>query len=184
MKVHFIGPLEGDKTTYSKIVEYINLFGYGVVTDHSLQRTIQDVEKESVEDAELYAKRMSRWVKEADIIVVEATRSVLGAGFEISSALQIGKSVIVLYKPQQGNTPHVLKGISDDRLQVIAYSDETLKEVLKLALEYASEKQDVRFTMLMPPDIIQFLDDIDKRREISRSEYIRKLIRAEMERKL
>lgn len=180
MKVHFIGAVEGDKNCYKKITLYLEEFGFELITSHSITRTIEDINQESEEESTLYTRRMYDWIKQADIVLVEATKSVFGAGFEIAVSLQLGKPVIVLFQPRDDNQPHVLKGVSSDRLQVIDYNEETLKEVLKLSLDYAAEQRNVRFTFFIPPDIQQYLNWITKTTKRSRAEYIRGFIEEEM----
>lgn len=181
MKVHFIGALEGNKKDYISIIKLIKKFGYKVITEHSADRSIADVEKETEEEAELYAKKMAKWIKDSDIIVVESTLPNLGAGFEISTALRLGKPVIVLYRPKVGNNPHVLKGQHDDKLQVLSYSETTLSEVVKLALDYATEKVDTRFNFFISPKIGNYLDWIAKNKKTPRAVYLRNLIKKDME---
>lgn len=181
MKVHFEGALEGDKKDFKRIIDLIKSNGFEVVTEHSLQREISEVEKETTEEAELYEKQRASWMKKADIVLIESTISNLGAGFEISSALQLGKPIIVLYRLKPGNTPHVLKGVHDERLQVLSYNDDTLAEVLKLALEYAAEKMDTRFNFFISPKIGNFLDWISKKKKLPRAVYLRRLIEEDME---
>lgn len=182
MKVHFIADLEGDKKVYQKILDYVRKFGYQLITNHSIIRDLKDVKNETPEETQLYVQKMQNWIKTADIIVVESTRLGLGTGYETSLAIYMGKQVIVMYKPNPQNKPFVLHGSNLPNLQVIQYSNDTLKESLALALEYASEKIDTRFTMLLPQDIVQYLDSISRSGE-SRSEYIRKLIRQDMKKK-
>lgn len=181
MKVHFIGAPEGNKNDFKKIIDLIRENKFEIITDHSITRNIQDIEKESPEEAELYIKKMADWMKRADIIVMEGTISNLGAGYETSKALQLGKPVIFLYRIKSDNTPHVLKGLHDEKLQVLSYNDDTLKEVLRLALDYASEKIDTRFNFFISPKIGNYLDWISKKRKFPRAVYLRRLIEEDMD---
>jgi len=180
MKVHFIGGLSGNKEDYKRIVKIIKASGHDLVTDHSVVRTMQDLERETPEEAELYAKKMTQWMKRADAVVVETTVPVLGAGYEIAVALQLGKPVVVLYRPAADNSPHVLKGAASDKLQVNSYSDKTLEEVLTLALEYANEQVDTRFNFFVSPAIVNYLDWVSKKKRLPRAVYLRRLIEKDM----
>ncbi len=180
MKVHFIAAVDGSKKDYKAIIETTKELGWEVITEHSLERSMDDIQKESEEQAELYAKKMIKWIKEADVILVEATRPVLGAGFELATALNLSKPVIVLYRPDKGETPYVLKGIQSDRLQVVSYNSSTLREVLKLALDYAQETQDTRFNFFISPKHQNYLDWIAKNKKIPRSVFLRRLIEEHM----
>ena len=180
MKVHFIGDLSGSKADYKKITDVVIKHGNELVTDHSLIRTLKDLEIETPEDAELYAKRMSQWLKQSDVVIVETTIPLLGAGYEIAVALQLSKPVIVLYRPDGKNTPHVLKGFESEKLQVIGYTDKNLEEALILALDYATEQADTRFNFFVSPSIVNYLDWVSKKRRLPRAVYLRKLIEEDM----
>ena len=180
MKVHFIGDLSGSKADYKKITDVVIKHGNELVTDHSLIRTLKDLEIETPEDAELYAKRMSQWLKQSDVVIVETTIPLLGAGYEIAVALQLSKPVIVLYRPDGKNTPHVLKGLESEKLQVIGYTDKNLEEALILALDYATEQADTRFNFFVSPSIVNYLDWVSKKRRLPRAVYLRKLIEEDM----
>ncbi len=180
MKVHFIGDLTGSKRDYKMIVSIVEKQGHELVTDHSIIRTLKDVETETPEDAELYAKKMNQWLKQADAVVVETTVPLLGSGYEIAIALQLSKPVIVLYRPSGTNAPHVLKGIDSDKLQVIGYNDKNMEEALTLALDYATEQADTRFNFFVSPSIVNYLDWVSKQKRITMALYLRELIEAEM----
>lgn len=63
------------------------------------------------------------------------------------------------------------------------YTLDGLKEVLADAFEFANELLTTRFTMLMPPELTRFLDEISKKEGIPRSEFIRDLIAVEMKKR-
>jgi hypothetical protein len=180
MKVHFIGDLSGNKVDYKRIVDIVKKRGNELITEHSIVRTLKDVETETPEDAELYAKKMSQWLKQSDMVIVETTIPLLGAGYEIAIALQLGKPVIALYRPDGKNTPHVLKGLESDKLQVIGYNDKNLEEALGLAMEYATEQMDTRFNFFVSPSIVNYLDWVAKKRKLPRAVYLRRLIEEDM----
>lgn len=180
MKVHFIGDLGGNKNDYNNIVAIIKKNGGELVTDHSLARTLKDIQTETPEDAELYAKKMSQWLKQADIVVVETTIPLLGAGYEIAMASQLGKPVIALYRPDGKNTPYVLRGLESEKLQVIGYNDKNLDEALNLALSYATEQMDTRFNFFVSPSIVNYLDWVSKKKRLPRAVYLRRLIEEDM----
>jgi hypothetical protein len=181
MKVHFIGAVDGNKEDYSLIVEIIKELGCDLITNHSLKRDISDIESETGEESEGYAKKMVGWIKEADVVVVEATKAVLGAGFELATALNLSKPVIALYRPEVGDPPHVLRGVDSERLQVISYTTDTLRDTLKQALDYATETQDTRFNFFISPKHQNYLDWISQNRKIPRSVFLRRLIEKHME---
>jgi nucleoside 2-deoxyribosyltransferase len=182
MKAHFIGDLTGNIEDYKEIISALESLGWEVVTKHSITRNLKEVEAESPEESELYAKKMSTWIKKADAVVVEVTVPGLGAGYEVATAMDLGKPVIALYKPNGNNTPYVLKGMEkSEKMQVLSWSDSTLKEVLDVGLEYAMESMDTRFNFFISPKHQNYLDWISKERKIPRAVFLRNLIEREME---
>ena len=181
MKIHFMAAVDGDKQDYQKIVEILESLGAQILTKHAISRNITDVVNESEEESELAAKKLQKWIKSADIIIFEVTKSDVSIGYEVAIALQSGKPVIVLYKSGTGSIPHGLKGINSDRLQVSSYNYQTLKELLTVSIEYAQEQADTRFNFFVSPKHIAYLDWIAQKRKIPRSVFLRKLIEKEME---
>jgi hypothetical protein len=180
MTIHFIGLLEGNKKDYKQIIQVILSHGWQLVTDHSLVRTVEQVERESLQESESYIKEMQTWIQRADIVIIEATVPVLGTGYELSYAVQKGKPVIVLYRPQRGNTPHVIKGYDPEKIQVLPYTDESLTKTIESAVAYAQEQMDVRFHLLVSPKINAYLMWIAENKNIPRSSLIRSLLEENM----
>ena len=182
MKVHFIGGLEGDLSDYHKIISMIESSGWEVVTKHSIERSIDDVKKETPEDAELYAKKMKQWIMKADVVFVEMSRPGLGTGFEVAVALDSGKPVVALYKPGPYNGHFVLRGLEgkDNKLQVLSYNDDNLKEVVRMAIDFATDSMDTRFNFFISPKHQNYLDWVSKKRRVPRAVYLRRLIEDDM----
>lgn len=184
MKVHFFGSLSGntmkigDKTHYERIVGVIEGLGHGVMTRHYLTKKVEDVLKEPDEKHKEYVRKMTGWVKKADVVVVEVTKPEIGTGYELSLAVNSGKPVIALYTDAQ-NSP--ILGVHDpDKIQHIEYDINNLKRMLREALETAKEKMDVRFNFFVSPKIVHYLDWIAKKRKMPRAVYLRRLIEGDM----
>lgn len=182
MKIHFVTGLEGNQDDFLRIVKKIQDLGHELVTDHFLTRTISDLEQEAEAEAELYDKKSMQWFKRADIVVFECTYSNSSQGYELATAMNLMKPVIVLYRKGVGESPYRLRGMTSDKLQVLSYDDTTLEEVLEAALEYASDSNDIRFNFFISSEIFQYLDWISSRKKIPRSVYIRRLIEDDMHR--
>ncbi|OGD62854.1 hypothetical protein A2160_05715 [Candidatus Beckwithbacteria bacterium RBG_13_42_9] len=182
MKIHFMADLQGDQENYKRIINCIRKLGHTVITEHAAVRKYEDVKKETLEETQVYVKKMQNWLQQADIVVVETTTAGISIGFEIALALQYGKQVITIYKPNLENKAYVICGVDIERLQVVTYNDDNLEASLRLALGYAQEQVKTRFTMILSPDINAYLNQIS-RRGSNRSEYIRHLIRQDMKKK-
>ena len=172
--------LEGDKDTFKRISSKIERLGHSLITDHYLVKTINELKNESETEAEGYAKSAFRWLKAADIVIVDVTVSNVSVGYELSLALSLMKPVIVLYDAKKSETPHSLRGVASDRLQLLEYTSETLEQVVEDAIEYAGQSNDIRFNFFISPTIGQYLDWISTYKKIPRSVYLRNLIEKDM----
>jgi hypothetical protein len=118
-------------------------------------------------------------VRKADVVIFEVSMPSVSIGFEIADAFRYyKKAVIVLYREPEP-VLNALKGITSYRLQLEAYDDETLKELLIDLLEVAAEKGKNRFQLVIPPSLRDYLDWREENTRISRSEYLRTLIEQE-----
>ncbi|MDH5532838.1 MAG: hypothetical protein OEX81_00225 [Candidatus Pacebacteria bacterium] len=180
MKIHFIGDLNGDIAQYESIINLIEKLGHRIVTKHFIKRSFEELKNETDKDAADYSKKMKKWINGSDAVIVEITKPGLGSGYEISTALALSKPVIVLFKENQKNSPHVLKGIESDKLQVMNYNMDNLSDLLNDALDYASSQQDTRFNFFVAPKHINFLDWVAKNKKIPRSVFLRRLIEREI----
>ena len=180
MKVHFNAPLNGKKEYYQRIVAKIHQLGYELVTNHVLERDITQVEAETEAESELQSKKLASWIKNADIVVFETSYPDVSLGYEIALALNMSKPVVVLYRKEM-NTPHGLKGIKSEKLQLVSYNDATLEEMLEYALDYAEEATDIRFNFFVTPTISAYMDWIARERKLPRSVYLRRLIENDMD---
>ncbi len=181
MKIHFVAAVDGNIDDYTRIVRIIEKKNHELITNHYLERKLDEIVSESSAESELYAKKSQLWMKKADVVVFESTKSDASVGYELAVALNLLKPVIVLFHENKGIPPHSLKGVSSEKLQILGYDDETLSEMLELALEHASEISDVRFNFFISPTIGTYLDWISKNKKIPRSVYLRNLIERDME---
>ena len=181
MKVHFMAPLiNANLTDYERIIHLIEKQGHQIITKHAIERAPKDIEEETPEEAELYAKKIMSWMKKADVVVFEVTKPDISVGFEVATALNLNKPVIILYRRDKGAIPHALKGIHTDRLQLLSYDESTLDEMLELALDFAEETSDIRFNFFITPAISAYLDWVAREKKIPRSVFLRHLIERDM----
>lgn len=180
MKIYFVGSIAGkDKygPNYKKIVEAAKELGHKVLED-TLRPNTEEVYNITDEEKVDYYRCVLNWIKESDVVVAEASHPSIGVGFEISTALEKGKPVIVLYA--EGQAPHFLEGLESEKLLLIKYDFEDLKKTLGDSLQFASEQADIRFNFFISPKISNFLDWMSKEKRIPRSVYLRRLIENDM----
>ena len=122
------------------------------------------------------------YLRKMDICVAEISfPSTINVGFEVASIVNRGKPVIALHL--KGKDPVFLSPDYADRMIKVEYTLVTVEEVLRWAIDEAKQWLEHRFTMIIPAKIEKYLDEVVKMEGFSRSEYIRKLIEREMEKK-
>lgn len=174
MKAYYITSPRGlvkDKELYHQIYKIIESSGYAHLTDFVLS---VEVEEFYLADISKFYAETVKDLKQADVCIFETTTPSLAVGHLISMALQYGKPVIALFTGE--NTPFFLTGIKDEKIQVINYTRENIKQMLTEALEYAQETVDTRFNFFISPSLSHYLDWIAQTKKIPRSVYLRQLI--------
>jgi len=128
-------------------------------------------------------KKMINSLFRSDVAVMEISVSSTSIGQLIQQSLIWKKPVIALkYQKQTSNIFLVGAGEVESKLLIVDYTDEDLKEQLSWAFESVQVWLESRFTLILPSNLRNQLDLIAKS-ETSRSEYIRKLIEKDVNRK-
>lgn len=125
-----------------------------------------------------YYEKTIRNIKTADVTIFETTYPSLGVGHLINQALNFGKPAIALFT--QGKRPFMLDSANNEKIILIEYTLDDVKEQLEHAFEYAKDRMDVRFNFFISPDLSSYLDWLTKHRNIPRSVFLRNLIEREM----
>lgn len=182
MKIYFSASIsqmdEKAKQDYLTIVQTLENLGHKVIADHVIKTGKNGYSNQDETESLSAQSKLTKWKKQADLVVVEASRKSFGIGQEIALALANSKPVIALY--QDDMKPHLLRDGTKDLLLLVEYDSENLKKVLKEAIEYASEQRDTRFNFFIGPNQLKFLDDVSKERRIPRSVFLRRLIEVDM----
>jgi len=126
----------------------------------------------------VYYEEILDGLKKADVVIFESSLHSIGVGHLLQLALDRGQGVIALHMP--GKFPFFLGGIKTEKLIIEEYTPENVKKVLKLAFEQIKDQMDERFTLLLPPKIVSYLNDLSKKKNIPKSVFIRGLIEREM----
>jgi hypothetical protein len=180
MKVHFVANANGDQVQYRKIVKILNDLNHELVTDHYLVRTIDQIKTESKQESKNFYASSARWIKNADVVIFETTRSDVSIGYEMSLVFQYQKPLIVLFSKDGGDEPFALKGNDSDLIQVYDYDVNdlsNLKEILEGALDFANSKKEIRFNLLLSSELNDFLNNVSKNQKLAKSQIVRNLIR-------
>jgi hypothetical protein len=183
MKVYFHASVSQKNLygkNYKRIDRTLREMKFEVNSIHPLKHKLDKLLKEDKEGLiSKYYQNMLHRVMWADIVVCEISfPSTIVTGHVLTRALERGKSVLGLY--HENTTAALLAGLETERFLVVAYNDLNLEKVLQKGIQELLNMPDQRFTMLLPKNIVSHLDRIADS-EITRLEYIRKLIMEKME---
>lgn len=101
-KIYFAASITGGREhqpTQQALIEYLNTKGT-VLTEHIGSASLGN-QGESTSPEYIFTRDV-KWVEEADVIIADVTTPSLGVGYELGIAEKLGKSVLVLYYPQEG----------------------------------------------------------------------------------
>jgi len=182
MKIYFTAAVSSVtdelRETYARIVSILERKGHTVISNHLDNKDGKVIKSQSESDALSVQKKMSKWKKQADLVLVEASTPSFGVGQEITEALTDNKQVVVLYRA--GMKPHILMNQGQEALYFVEYSEANLDKVLDEYIEYAKDHSDTRFNFFISPQIGSYLDWVSRKRKLPRAVYLRRLIEEEM----
>jgi len=129
MKIYFAGSIRGgreDAELYFQIIDYLKIFGE-VLTEHVGDVLLSEMGDDGITDAFIH-DRDFEWLKTADVLVAEVTTVSMGVGYEIGRAVEAGKPVLCLFRPDSGkNLSAMIAGCTDLTVQ----NYQTLEEAEK-----------------------------------------------------
>ncbi len=126
MKIYFAGSIRGgreDADLYLQIINYLKTKGE-VLTEHIGDPSLTSAGDDGPNDRFIHDRDLE-WLQSADVLVAEVTTVSMGVGYEIGRAVEDGKKVLCLFRPQSGNNlSAMISGCQD--LSLINYQN--LKE--------------------------------------------------------
>jgi hypothetical protein len=183
MKIYFTASLSGKKEygeNYQKIIKALDELDFDVEADHIMGVEYSKILKQTPNEKISFYKKTNRSIKSADLILAEVSFPSVNVGHEITLALDYNKPVIALHLP--GKEPHLLEGIVSEKLKVVSYTLDNLKQVIEEVLDASKSQMDVRFNFFIPPKIGAYLDWIAKHKKLPRAVFLRRLIEEHMRR--
>jgi hypothetical protein len=159
---------------FSKIFNLIEKLGHSNLNNLPIDSEPDKFyQKSDIELNEIHIE-LTRKIKEADIIIIETTIHSLTMGFYTKMALDLDKPVILLHQP--GSKPYYFSAIQNERMQIVEYRLSTLPDVLPEAIDYAKQFMDVRFNLMIPSELNEYLKWAAQRFHTVRSNFVRNLI--------
>ena len=110
--------------------------------------------------------------------MLECSNASLGIGYLVNKSIEFNKPTVILFR--DGHTPYLLAGISDDKVILKKVKDGSVLSSLKVALEEAKQVADKRFNFFISPQLLSYLEEVSKQQGITKSTFIRGLIRDHM----
>lgn len=131
MKIYFAGSIRGgreDAVLYQQIIEYLKTFGE-VLTEHIGDPKLTHLGDDGPTDSYIHDRDLE-WLQCADVVVAEVTTVSMGVGYEIGRAIESGKKVICLFRPDSGkNLSAMIAGCAD--LELVNYNNiQEAREIL------------------------------------------------------
>lgn len=181
MNIYFGASVTGRKihdANYRRIVEVIRELGHTPLTYNFFQTSEEKVRNQTLKQKMAVHEELGNLKRACDIAVFECSFRSFGVGQEIAHAFRIGKPVLALYSGAE--SPHFILSDAGDRLLVSEYTLTNLKQKIAAGLAYLNPHETKRFTMNIPASIVDYLDRIAREKKLSRSDYLRNLILADM----
>lgn len=185
MKIFFHSSIfakQKNEKNYKTIVDICKNLGNEVFADHMLKRSYHDTDKFSRKEHEADFQRLTKQIKESDVVIVEGTAPSIGTGHYMTIALGYLKPVLVLYQKK----PHgVLVGDPNRLLVLRKYKLEDiddLKNKIELFLKNSDDKKlKNRFNLMLDNQMVSFLEKRSNELKVSKADVVRKLITQEVD---
>lgn len=185
MRFFFSASVHGKKTiesNYRLIEQEVKKLGFEIDASTVLNQDPNEMDTWDEQKSLAFHKTVMNGMKRADGLLIEASYPSVGVGFNLASAVQLGKPVVIFYSGKE--EPHIFRTLEkiNDKFQVVRYSNlEQLRKEIPPALAFATENQDTRFNFFISPEHAKYLDWIAQTYKMSRSVYLRRLINKEMD---
>jgi len=182
MKIYFTASVTGSKLykdNYLGITNVLKELGHQVEDEFVDYTGSQSRDEDDLDQRQKIHSKIMNYINTSDIVIAETSYSSTNVGYEISTALEKEKPVLILHVA--GKAPMLLLGKESDKVQVVEYSLDNLKKVLNMAINDLKDQMDVRFNFFVSPKIVNYLDWIAKKRKMPRAVYLRRLIEKDMD---
>lgn len=135
MKIYFAGSIRGgreDAALYLQIIEYLKTFGE-VLTEHVGDQNLSDLGDDGPTDKYIHDRDLA-WLKSADVLIAEVSTVSMGVGYEIGRAVESGKKVLCLFRPESGKKLSAMIAGCDE-ITLVNYNDlEDVKKFIDMFL--------------------------------------------------
>lgn len=185
MRIVFVASLAGKKQleeNYRQIVVLCRQHNHKIFDDYVFKYDAEYLTKGNINSLKRNYKNISYEIKKADVLIAEVTQSSLGVGRFISIALEYHKPILLLY------SRYIPRAFVYDPTRLITlrkYSLSNPKElehkIIKFLQIAVKKRLTYRFNLMLTKEMEEYLTTTISRENLSKADYIRKLISEKME---
>jgi hypothetical protein len=182
MKAHFIASgtnLESDIKTYRQIVKI--LYKCNVPLTHEwVEQAYSRIKSEKRTEENISWKNEYRTnieaISKADIVIAEISRKSFLVGFQVASALQLKKPILLLSSHDEVETA-IGASLNEDIIKFVKYTRNNLEDkIVEFINENSVRAKNLRFNFFIDRKILNYLNWASLRTGDTKSEVIRKLL--------
>lgn len=177
MKIFYLCSLSGKAkylNKYKLIVQTCKKLGHEVYSDHVFNKTVSDVSNYNPKTHEKEYQKLITLMKGSDAVIAEITFSSTTVGNFITIALQNFIPTLLLH---QSDYHGLVVGDPNRLMKISTYSDKDISKILQRFLKFAKGRRlSIRFNMMLDENIDQFLSKRSATLNVSKAEYLRRLI--------
>lgn len=103
MKIYFAGSIRGgraDADLYFQMIEHLRQYGE-VLTEHVGDKKLITLGEDGKSDTYIHNRDLD-WLLQSEVVVAEVTTPSSGVGYELGRAVERGKKILCLYRPEEG----------------------------------------------------------------------------------
>jgi len=184
MKIVFVASLAGKKqleNNYKLITTLCRQHNLKVFDDYVFKYDEEYLAKRNINSLKKNYKRITYEIKKSDALIAEVTQSSLGVGRFISIALEYHKPILLLY------SKYIPRAFVYDPTRLISLKKYSLSKPKDLEYKIINFIQTVnkkkliyRFNLMITKEMDEYLATESKRENLSKADYLRKLISEKM----
>jgi nucleoside 2-deoxyribosyltransferase len=133
IKIYFAGSIRGgreDTALYHQIIDELKQYGT-VLTEHVGDDTIRKAGEQDASEKYIHDRDME-WLHVSDLVIAEVTIPSLGVGYEIATAIHLGKSVYCFFNGGRGQQLSAMIRGSKDITVIDYHNYDGIKNAIRL----------------------------------------------------
>lgn len=182
MKVFFTASQRGKKYfqhQYEQIYSAIDKLGHKHLETSFLKIKPQEfytkLKKAGIKGYNDYYTNNVALIRKSDFTVFECSLPSLSIGYMVQLSINLNKPTVILYF--EDNTPHFLVNTQEEKLIASNYNNNNLTDIVQQIITDVKGKSDKRFNFFVDPGLLNYLNKVSKEQGITKSTFIRNLIR-------